>query len=196
MGYQRRVHGDFSSDFHRRKESLMTIMKTAAALILLATITPAQPAPKENPTWFIPSGPKPAGQDDQSFCTAELELSTEQYQTRTSEIILPEELEPRESVTMVAACSGHPARISQLLLHPHPGTKHQLGAVRIAAVVSPSLSSLMERMRRNTQSVLLMSLGFTPLSRAKLLPVQDSAAFSSPRTNSNTKENQQKLYKL
>ena len=72
----------------------MTIMKTAAALILLSTIANAQPAPKENPTWFIPSGPKPAGQDDQSFCTAELELSTEQYQTRTSEIILPEELEP------------------------------------------------------------------------------------------------------
>merc|ERR1712137_5513 len=94
MGYQRRVHGDFSSDFHRRKESLMTIMKTAAALILLATIAHAQPAPKESPTWFIPSGPKPAGQDDQSFCSAELELSTEQYQTRTSEIILPEELEP------------------------------------------------------------------------------------------------------
>ena len=88
------VSPHFSSDFHRRKESLMTIMKTAAALILLATITHAQPAPKENPTWFIPSGPKPAGQDDQSFCTAELELSTEQYQTRTSEIILPEELEP------------------------------------------------------------------------------------------------------
>ena len=72
----------------------MTIMKTAAALILLATIAHAQPAPKENPTWFIPSGPKPAGQDDQSFCSAELEQSTEQYQTRTSEIILPEELEP------------------------------------------------------------------------------------------------------
>ena len=72
----------------------MIIMKTAAALVLLATIAYAQPAPKENPTWFIPSGPKPAGQDDQSFCTAELELSTEQYQTRTSEILLPEQLEP------------------------------------------------------------------------------------------------------
>ena len=72
----------------------MTIMKTAAALVLLATIANAQPAPKENPTWFIPSGPKPAGESDQSFCTAELEQSTEQYQTRTSEIILPEELEP------------------------------------------------------------------------------------------------------
>ena len=79
---------------YRRKESLMIIMKTAAALVLLATIAYAQPAPKENPTWFIPSGPKPAGQDDQSFCTAELELSTEQYQTRTSEILLPEQLEP------------------------------------------------------------------------------------------------------
>merc|ERR1711862_853552 len=96
----------------------MIIMKTAAALILLATIAYAQPAPKENPTWFIPSGPKPAGQDDQSFCTAELELSTEQYQTRTSEILLcasssllpltPSDMEraPRERVTMDAACSG------------------------------------------------------------------------------------------
>ena len=55
--------------------------------------------------------------------------------------------ELRESVTMVAACSAHPARISQLLLHPHPGMKHQLGAVRIAAVQSPSLSSLMERLK-------------------------------------------------
>ena len=55
--------------------------------------------------------------------------------------------ELRESVTMVAACSGLPARISQLLLHPHPGMKHQLGAVRIAAVLSPSLSSLMERLK-------------------------------------------------
>ena len=72
----------------------MTIMKTAAALILLATIVHAQPAPKDNPTWFIPSGSKPAGQDDQSFCTAELELSNDQYQTRTSEILLPEALEP------------------------------------------------------------------------------------------------------
>ena len=86
----------FSSDFNRRKESLMTVMKTAAALILLATITKAQPAPKENPTWFIPSGPKSAGEDDQSFCSAQLEAtsSSELYQTRTSEILLPEDLEP------------------------------------------------------------------------------------------------------
>ena len=69
----------------------MIIMKTVAALILLATTAYAQ---KENPTSFIPSGPKPAGQDDQSFCNAELELSSEQYQTRTSEILLPEQLEP------------------------------------------------------------------------------------------------------
>ena len=69
----------------------MIIMKTAAALILLATTAYAQ---KENHTWFIPSSPKPAGQDDQSFCNAELELSSEQYQTRTSEILLPEQLEP------------------------------------------------------------------------------------------------------
>ena len=47
---------------------------------------------------------------------------------------------------MVAACSGHPARTSQLLPHPHLGMKHPLGAVMIAAVLSPSLSSLMERL--------------------------------------------------
>lgn len=101
---------------------------------------------------------------------------------------------------MAAACSGHPARISQLLLHPHPGMKHPLGAVRIAAALSPSQSSLMERLKNKTmnhilsaffrmrssiQSVLLMSLGSTPLFRAKHLPVQDSAAFSSLRTESN-----------
>ena len=165
----------------------MTIMKTAAALILLATITKAQPAPKENPTWFIPSGPKSAGEDDQSFCSAQLEAtsSSELYQTRTSEILLPEDLEPavciifpfapntlrygagktlkwgsfmysglisclcyqeaRESVTMGAACSVPPVRISQRLPPPHPGTRHLLEAVMIAAALSPSLSSLMER---------------------------------------------------
>merc|ERR1711982_217056 len=101
--------------------------------------------------------------------------------------LTPSDMEqvPREHVTMDAAYSGHPARISQLLLHPHPGMKHPLGAVRIAAVLSQSLSSLMERMKSSIQSVLLMSLVSTPLFRAKHLPVLDSVAFSSPRTKSN-----------
>merc|ERR1711982_129206 len=36
--------------------------------------------------------------------------------------LTPSDMEqaPRERVTMDAACSVHPARISQLLLHPHP----------------------------------------------------------------------------
>ena len=109
---------------------------------------------------------------------------------------------------MDAACSGHPARISQLLLHPHPGMKHPLGAVRIAAALSLSLSSLMERLKKQNseshfyplscrmkssiQSVLLMSLVSTPLFRAKHLPVLDSVAFSSPRTKSKNFNNQDK----
>ena len=56
---------------------------------------------------------------------------------------------------MAAACSGHPARISQLLLHPHPGMKHPLGAVRIAAALSPSQSSLMERLKNKTMNHIL-----------------------------------------
>merc|ERR1712179_393883 len=187
-------------------------MKTAAALILLATITHAQPAPKENPPGSFPLDPSLLAKMTRASAAPSLSRALSSIRPghqRSSCLrswsllcasfsLLPPTLsdmeqELRESVTMVAACSAHPARISQLLLHPHPGMKHQLGAVRIAAVLSPSLSSLMERMRRNTQSVLLMSLGFTPLSRAKLLPVQDRAAFSSLRTNSNTKENQQKF---
>ena len=61
----------------------------------LASLAVAQQPPQENPTWFIPSTEKGA-QDDQSFCSAELAKTpdTELYQTRTSEILLPEELPP------------------------------------------------------------------------------------------------------
>merc|ERR1719336_3863495 len=51
---------------------------------------------RENPTWFIPSTEKSSQLDDQSFCEGELANTdnTELYQTRTSEILLPESLPP------------------------------------------------------------------------------------------------------
>merc|ERR1711915_642046 len=51
---------------------------------------------RENPTWLIPSQEKPRSQDDQSFCEGELAKTsdTDLYQTRTSEILLPEEFPP------------------------------------------------------------------------------------------------------
>ena len=51
---------------------------------------------KENPTWFIPSQEKTSGEDDQTFCTRELSLvdDLDLFQTRTSEILLPETLPP------------------------------------------------------------------------------------------------------
>ena len=50
----------------------------------------------ENPTWLIPSQEKPRSQDDQSFCEGELAQTrdTDLYQTRTSEILLPQSLPP------------------------------------------------------------------------------------------------------
>ena len=63
---------------------------------VLATLAACQtPDPQENPTWFIPSTEKPSGVDDQSFCQGEMDSpDTEFYQTRTSEILLPESLPP------------------------------------------------------------------------------------------------------
>ena len=63
-------------------------------LTCLATTSLAQQ--RENPTWLIPSVEKPSSQDDQSFCEGELAKTsnTDLYQTRTSEILLPESLPP------------------------------------------------------------------------------------------------------
>jgi len=75
----------------------MPTLASLAALTLLAAAARAQPPPApENPTWFIPSGPKPAGEEDQAFCSRELAglADDELHQTRTSEILLPEEAEP------------------------------------------------------------------------------------------------------
>ena len=75
----------------------MPTLASLAALTLLAAVARAQPPPApENPTWFIPSGPKPAGEEDQAFCSRELAGlgDDELHQTRTSEILLPEEAEP------------------------------------------------------------------------------------------------------
>merc|ERR1712096_481579 len=66
------------------------------AVLALATLAACQtPDPQENPTWFIPSTEKPSGVDDQSFCQGQMDSpDTEFYQTRTSEILLPESLPP------------------------------------------------------------------------------------------------------
>ena len=47
---------------------------------------------KENPTWFIPTQEKLSYENEEEFCTRELSLvdDRELYQTRTSEILLPE----------------------------------------------------------------------------------------------------------
>ena len=80
---------------------------------------------------------------------------------------------------MDAACSGHPARISQLLLHPHPGMKHPLGAVRIAAALSPSLSSLMERLKeQNSESH--FSSTFLQNEEQHIVCVADESGVYSP----------------
>merc|ERR1711863_23345 len=67
-------------------------------LLLLLTVLAATSLAqeRENPTWLIPSEEKPRSQDDQSFCEGELAKSqdTDLYQTRTSEILLPETSPP------------------------------------------------------------------------------------------------------
>jgi len=67
-------------------------------LVLLFAISSSaqKPDPKENPTWFIPSTEKANSEDGKAFCTAELENISDNklYQTRTSEILIPESLPP------------------------------------------------------------------------------------------------------
>ena len=65
-------------------------------LLLLTSLAAAAMAQNENPIWFIPSTEKPSSQDEQSFCKAEQSkiADTDLYQTRTSEILLPESLPP------------------------------------------------------------------------------------------------------
>ena len=69
-------------------------MKLLLLLAVLAASCLAQE--RENPTWLIPSQEKPRSRDDQSFCEGELAKTsdTDLYQTRTSEILLPEEFPP------------------------------------------------------------------------------------------------------
>ena len=73
-------------------------MKLLLLLLLgvLALATTALAQERENPTWLIPSQEKPRSQDDQSFCEGELAKTsdTDLYQTRTSEILLPETSPP------------------------------------------------------------------------------------------------------
>ena len=66
-------------------------------LLLLSVLAASSLAQqKENPTWFIPSQEKPSTLDDQSFCEGELAQTSgaDLYQTRTSEILLPQDLPP------------------------------------------------------------------------------------------------------
>merc|ERR1711970_466062 len=65
-------------------------------LSLLASCLAQKPDPSENPTWFIPSREKGRYENDQEFCEKELaaKADSELYQTRTSEILIPESLPP------------------------------------------------------------------------------------------------------
>ena len=72
----------------------MKLLLLLLGVLALATTALAQE--RENPTWLIPSQEKPRSQDDQSFCEGELAKTsdTDLYQTRTSEILLPETSPP------------------------------------------------------------------------------------------------------
>merc|ERR1712110_1161197 len=73
---------------------------SAMLLLLLTSLAAAAMAQSENPIWFIPSGEKPSSQDEQTFCKAEQGkiADTELYQTRTSEILLPEFIPPSKNI--------------------------------------------------------------------------------------------------
>merc|ERR1711874_276974 len=121
---------------------------------------------REDPTWLIPSQEKPRSQDDQSFCEGELAKTsdTDLYQTRTSEILLPEEFPPavciifpfapdvlrygagtRGSVTTGAASSDLPARTSRTLLPAQHGTRNPM-AVTTTVRPNPSQSFSKDRL--------------------------------------------------
>ena len=77
---------------HRRVSIITDMIVLLAAL---ASVALAQQPPQQSPTWFIPSQEKGA-QDESAFCAAELAKTSpsELYKTRTSEILLPEDLPP------------------------------------------------------------------------------------------------------
>merc|ERR1711963_180064 len=85
------VHGDFIGS-HRR---VSIVPDMILLLAVLASAALAQQPPQQSPTWFIPSQEKGA-QDESAFCAAELAKTSpsELYKTRTSEILLPEDLPP------------------------------------------------------------------------------------------------------
>merc|ERR1712020_536913 len=73
------------------------VSRAMILLLLLSCLAATSLAQeRESPTWLIPSQEKPRSQDDQSFCEGELAQATDLdlYQTRTSEILLPESLPP------------------------------------------------------------------------------------------------------
>ena len=65
-------------------------------LSLLVTSYAQKPDSTENPTWFIPSKEKERYENEKEFCEEELstKADTELYQSRTSEILIPESLPP------------------------------------------------------------------------------------------------------
>merc|ERR1719330_7070 len=112
-------------------------------LLLLSVLAASSLAQqKENPTWFIPSQEKPSTLDDQSFCEGELAQTSgaDLYQTRTSEILLPQDLPPAVCIIFPLAPGGpeircrEPWRMSQPVLllqtaqqeHPRPSTQPRL----------------------------------------------------------------------
>merc|ERR1712066_735775 len=116
----------------------------AMILLLLLTCLAATSLAqeRENPTWLIPSQEKPLSQDDQSFCEGELAQSsdTDLYQTRTSEILLPESFPP-------AVCIIFPFAPAQ------PGTRNLMD-VTTTVGPRPSRSFSMERTASSELSVL------------------------------------------
>merc|ERR1712020_571647 len=73
------------------------VSRAMILLLLLSCLAATSLAQeRESPTWLIPSQEKPRSQDDQSFCEGELAQATDLdlYQTRTSEILIPESLPP------------------------------------------------------------------------------------------------------
>ena len=82
-----------SLDRHQRKSYLIMFL---IFLSLLVTSYAQKPDPNENPTWFIPSKEKGRYENEKEFCEEELstKADTELYQSRTSEILIPESLPP------------------------------------------------------------------------------------------------------
>merc|ERR1711915_467973 len=64
--------------------------------LLIGLVSAQQPDASENPTWFTPSREKLGNENGKTFCEEQLNVKADEelYQTRTSEILIPETLPP------------------------------------------------------------------------------------------------------